>query len=119
MGKRMRKFKQWWAGTGAGREKPNGAPDENEREQRIASRAGAAAFSYTHRGGSAGEGSAAKESPVLPLYSPEQVNDAVKELRGILARDATPECQQALAGEMGSQIRSFCKHWYQRIDYPK
>jgi SAM-dependent methyltransferase len=113
MGKPMRKLKQWWTGIYREDEK------RNNSGEKITSRAGAKAFSYTHRAGAAQNVSAGGQSPVLPLYSPGQLDNAAKELRGILARDTSPECQQALDGEMGIKMRSLCKHWYQRIDYPQ
>jgi 2-polyprenyl-3-methyl-5-hydroxy-6-metoxy-1,4-benzoquinol methylase len=59
------------------------------------------------------------ESPVAPLYSEEQLQRAVTDLRKMLAEDDTPERKAALQAEIARGIESFRGDWYQRIDYPE
>ena len=59
------------------------------------------------------------DSPILPLYSEEQMRQAVVDLREMLAEDDSPERKAALNGEIAKGIESFGGHWYQRIDYPE
>ena len=59
------------------------------------------------------------ESPVLPLYSEEQLRLAVADLRKMLAEDDTPERKAALNGAIAKGVDSFRGHWFQRIDYPE
>jgi SAM-dependent methyltransferase len=59
------------------------------------------------------------ESPVAPLYSEEQIQQAMIDLRKMLAEDDTPGRKEALKGEIAKRIESFGGSWYQRIDYPE
>lgn len=59
------------------------------------------------------------ESPVKPLYTEEQMRQAVRDLREMLAEDDTPERKEALRGDISKGIDSFRGAWYQRIDYPE
>ena len=59
------------------------------------------------------------ESPVAPLYSEEQMQQAVIDLKKMLAEDDTPERKEALKGDIARGVDSFRGSWYQRIDYPE
>jgi 2-polyprenyl-3-methyl-5-hydroxy-6-metoxy-1,4-benzoquinol methylase len=59
------------------------------------------------------------KSRVLPLYSDEQIEAAVAQLKSMLEADAQPETQAALKSRIAQKIRDFAGHWFQRIDYPE
>jgi SAM-dependent methyltransferase len=59
-----------------------------------------------------------KQSKFIPLYSNEQIEKAIIELRTMLQTDESPETKKVLQGKIAQQIERFNGHWFQRIDYP-
>ncbi|MBD1914963.1 MULTISPECIES: methyltransferase domain-containing protein [Cyanophyceae] len=74
---------------------------------------------YTHRKGSIDtDDDPFRESSVMPLFNEDFLDQAVIELRKMLAQDKSSETQIALTGEIAQKIESFYPHWFQRVDYP-
>ncbi|MBD1889616.1 class I SAM-dependent methyltransferase [Coleofasciculus sp. FACHB-SPT9] len=76
---------------------------------------------YIHRTGAVNTSNQSEpfeDSPVIPLFSEEKLEEAVVTLRKILEKDDFPQTKEALKGEIARRIQSFCPHWFQRIDYP-
>jgi SAM-dependent methyltransferase len=81
---------------------------------------------YLHRSGVRDPGGSEDpfhDSAVVPMFTDEQLESAVTELRCMLEEDQSVRTQEALKGEMARQIQSVAQsfpngHWFQRIDYP-
>ncbi len=53
------------------------------------------------------EAAADDSSPIRLLYTQEQLSQAVQELRAMLARDESPECQAGLKSPFAANLKTF------------
>ncbi len=73
---------------------------------------------FTHYAGSMPAVALERQSPIRPLYTEAEIGMIVLELRTILARDDSSECQTALKSPFAEKLRGWGR-WYQRIEFPQ
>lgn len=63
--------------------------------------------------------SAISDSEVRPLYSQQQIDAAVVELKTMFRSDHSPQALTALRAPFAQEIARFSGCWFQRIDFPQ